>query len=153
MNRTGQVASSKSVRFATTLEEVQHISRPTDRELQVMWYSDEDNERLHHALIRDVVRHSQRLAAGTVNLQDPRSFEDHVIHCVGIDHLLSRDVQGHYQAIRSRRKEHSRRVLGAQQRLRNIAEVVEEDIGHTAEISSRQNRIRAYRVAVIAASV
>lgn len=143
----------KTVQFALDLNEVHRISHPTDRDNQAKWFSNEENEEFGHELVRDVVRSSQMFAAGAVNLLDRNTARDFVIRCVGIEKFLAKDVRRRYQDIQSAKQEHTRIVLQAQERLSRIGEVLEEDIAHVSEFSSRRARARSRTVAMIAASV
>ena len=141
MNLPSSSSSAKSVTFSSIPDEVNHITYPEDLQDHELWYSPEELERMLSAMFQDVMRQSHALSDVIANPQDIRAFEQHLIDCTGIDHLVSRNVPRRIERVRQNGQEHVRRVLAAQTRLREIREAIEEDVAHTSEVSSRQNRV------------
>lgn len=150
---SNQRNETRSVSFSSRPAEVYHIDYPDDLENYDLWFTLEEKGQMDQRMLRDVMRCSRVLSDTSINLQDPMVFEEHLIQCTGLDRLVSRDVPGRFRAIRREKQEHVHRVLLAQNRLRNISDVLEEDISHTSEISSRRARYRSYMVAALAASI
>jgi hypothetical protein len=152
---TTAASTKKSVHFSPLIE-VQQVRYPKDLNVAELWTSRQDNDRFAHAMIQDVIRSSNALAAGAFNQQNKNTaaFKEDVINCVGLEHLLvARNLPQRALAIRAERSKHIQNVLHAQYRLQEIAEVIEEDISHTSEVSSYQARYRARVFAHVAASV
>lgn len=143
----------KSVRFSAQVEG-RYIRYPSEEENRAKSYNSEDYARFHQVLARDVVKCSRRLAAvGTSAPQDRLSSEKNIIRCVGIDHLVSRDVQQRYADVRNARKQHMRLVLEEQKRQRNAGRVNSADLARVSMANSQEFKLRSYRVAVLSASV
>lgn len=143
------VAVEKSVRFSSTFE-VHRSTHPSDMEDDELWYSAEDKARFDRSMVHDVMHLSNILAEAVAN-QDRRTLGDLMICCVGLERLLSRNPPQRYRSIRSTRARHVQEVLDAYHRLKDISEVIEEDLSHTSQVSSRPSRDQARRIAVAAA--
>lgn len=142
---------SKSVRFAPQ-SQGRFIKYPTRKENQAKWNSEEDYAHFQHVMVRDVVKCSAMLAA-VKESQDTSRCEEHIVCCVGLDHLIARDVQERYRAVKAARKTHVQTVLRAQewQRSHNVNSAA--NLARVSMESSQPFRERSYKVAVLSASV
>lgn len=146
-------ADSKSVRFSPILS-IRYIKYPFMAENEALSYSSDDYERFSRVLIRDAIKCSQRLESANISgFQDRKTSERHIIRCVGLDHLISRNVSERYNELREARKAHSRLVLEVQKlQLRNDV-VVPEDLALVSMENSASFKTRAYKVALLASYV
>jgi hypothetical protein len=143
----------KSVRFSGQIEGW-YIRYPTEEENCAKSYSSEEYARFHQVLAQDVVKCSLRLVAvGTGASQDRMSSEKNIIRCVGINHLVSRNVQQRYQDVREVRKEHVRLVLEAQRWQRNTSTVNSAYLARVSMVNSQAFKMRSHKVALLSASV
>lgn len=146
-------SATKTVRFAQK-SQGRYINYPTRRENEAKWYSKADYDCFQHVMFRDVVKSSIMLAAfNTTAPRDEKTSEKHIIRCVGLDHLISRDVKERYHAIKEARKKHARVVLREQKwQMRNNIESP-MNLARVSSEDSRAARERSYKVAVLSASV
>ena len=146
-------ASSKSVRFSPKVQ-VRYTKYPSKAENEAKSYSSDDYDRFQAVLVRDAMRCSRRLAsANRSGLQDRKTSEEHIIRCVGLDHLVSRNVRKRYYVIREARKAHVRLVLRVHKwQLENNA-VNPEDLALVSMENSDSFKMRSYKVALLASYV
>ena len=137
------------VRFASKIQG-RFIRYPSSVENKAKWYDEEDYRRFKYTLVRDAVKVSANVAAARV---DQGFAEELILRCVGLDHLISRDVPARIRAVWNTRMTHVKLVLMAQklQRLNGIGGP--EDLARVASDSSRGSRERAHEIAVLFASV
>lgn len=138
---------ARSVRFATRTEG-QYIPYPTKEDIVAKSYCEEDYNRFKSTMIRDAVRYSHKIyGRDRTEPMDVKTSQHLLVRCVGIDHLISRDVQGCYHAIRDARKSHARLVLDLQtwQRINNAE--CPMDLAQVAMSDSQDHRNRSVRVA------
>lgn len=136
--------SSPSVRFAFE-SEGRYINYPTRQENLKRWYSREDEKRFRGEVLRDAIACSMKMVE---YLNDPSktvTYQD----CVGLDHLISRDVYKRYEALRAGRKEHARIVLEEQnwQRLHGVNSP--EDLARVSRRSSKSDRARSRKIGIM----
>jgi hypothetical protein len=146
--RSGNIgqSSSKKVRFASHCEG-RYIDYPSEKEISKGWYSAADFAKFKQRIARDAVKCSMvvlSIRQGRYNDLDPTDF--FLTHCVGLDHLISRDVAKRYEAVKEARKEHSRTVLEEQERLRFLNVDSIENLARVSEASSNISRKRARRI-------
>ena len=152
-NNRSSSATPKRVRFSPIVQR-QYIRCPSDAENEAKSYSSEDYERFRQIMVRDAIKCSRKLAnASTRGLQDRKTSEEHIIRCVGLDHLVSRDVGKRYQAIKDARRSHSDLVLAAYEwQLENNFESPEA-LARLSIRSSQPFQVRSYKVALLASYV
>ena len=107
------MASLKSVRFAHHNEGI-YFRRPTNEDNVAKSFHEEDYDHFKNILVRDVVKCSAKLAADTSALHDKKTSDKHFVRCVGIDHLIPRDVQQCFHDWKQSRKNHVCFVLNLQ---------------------------------------
>ena len=146
-------ASSKSVRFSPTIK-VRYTRYPSEAENEAKSYSSDDYRRFKRVLVRDALKCSRRLeSANKSGFQDRQTSEEHIIRCVGLDHLVSRNVSERYNSIREARRAHSRLVLQVQKwQLENNA-VVPENLALVSMENSYSFKVRSQKVALLASYV
>jgi hypothetical protein len=90
----------RSVRFATHTEG-RYISYPTEEDNVAKSYCEEDYMHFKNSMIRDSLRYSHKIYGSRDRNEplDSKSSKQLIIRCVGIDHLISRDVRERYHAI------------------------------------------------------
>ena len=152
-NNGSSSASSKKVRFSPIIQR-QYIRKPSSAENEAKSYSSEDYERFQQIMVRDAIKCSRKIAtAQKVGLQDRETSEKHIIRCVGIDHLVSRNVGKRYQAIKEARRAHSDLVLDAYDwQLENHFDSPEA-LARVSMKSSQPFQLRSYKVALLASYV
>ena len=107
-------STAKSVRFAAKTQG-RYIRYPSQRENHAKWNTSEDYRHFQCRLIRDVIKCSDELAAMKNKPQDLASSQRSIIRCVGLDHLISRDVEQRYRQVKEARRDHVHLVLHAQE--------------------------------------
>lgn len=142
---------SKSVRFSPH-SQGRYIKYPSRKENQAKWNSDEDYAHFQQVMLQDVFKCSDMLAA-VKESQDTSRYEEQITSCVGLDHLIARDVKERYRAVKKARRAHAQTVLRAQewQRRHNIQSAA--DLARVSQASSHPFRERSFKVAVLSASV
>jgi hypothetical protein len=140
-------STSKSVSFATSVHGV-YIKYSSSLK-HAKWYSEEEQTGFQRVMLRDVLICSRKLASCE---RSDLTVEDH-IRCVGLDHLISRDVMQRYADVRDGRRQHVRAVLEAQDRQRRRSVNSPEDLAHISSESSRAARMRSYRIARFVGSI
>ena len=78
--------------------------------------------------------------------------KDHICS-VGLDHLISRNPPKQYEAVKARRREHTRLVLKAQKWLKQNGANCPEDLARLSEASSLKARERSHKVAVLISAI
>lgn len=138
-------SSRPSVSFAAK-SYLQYIEYSTSKELRAKWYSTEEYERFKQVITRDVLVNSVKLAFYINGRHHELTAQDH-IRCIGLNHLLSRDVNKQAEAVRAARKRHVRMVLEAQTRLRLENVDCVEYIARISKASSKKSRERSRKIA------
>jgi hypothetical protein len=133
----------KSVHLASQVEG-RYIKYPSAIENQAKWYNKQDYVNFKRDMLRDVMKCSAAMAT----VQDRQVAQEHLVRCVGIDHLISRDIPQRYQAIKEGRKEHIRLVLQEQDRQRREGVNKPEQLSKVSFRSSIYSRERSHRVAM-----
>jgi hypothetical protein len=88
------IAEEKSVSFSTH-SDGRYIKYPSEHERSLRWYTSEDEQLFRHKMIQDAVYASRKMADCLSNAHRDR-FQDYV----GLEHLISRDVEERYIATR-----------------------------------------------------
>jgi hypothetical protein len=143
----------KSVRFDPHIEG-RFIEYPSSREKIKMWYSDEDYLLFKRKMGRDAAICSSLFADLAENgNKDNRTVEMLLIHCIGVNHLISRDVSQRVQDIRAIRKNHALVVLKEQYRqvLSSVPSV--ETLAAASAESSKACRNKAYKFAKLLGTI
>lgn len=141
------IAEEKSVSFSTHSDGL-YIKYPSKHERSLRWYTSEDEQRFRHQMIRDAVDASMKMADCLSNAHRDR-FQDYV----GLEHLISRDVEERYIAMWIARKRHTKIVLAEQRAQRRHRRVSVEDLAEVSSISSQLERERARKVGILVASM
>ena len=102
----------KYVRFALEVDGL-CIKYPSNEENQVKWYDNEDKKDFELVMIRDVIKCSAKMAS-LEKVRTSELFESTSSKCVGLGHLISRDVTQRYRELKAERKEHVRVILEEQ---------------------------------------
>lgn len=145
--------STKSVRFDPHIEG-RFIEYPSSREKIKMWYSDEDYLLFKRKMARDAAICSSLLADLAENgNNDNRTVEMLLIHCIGVNHIISRDVSQRVQDIRAIRQNHALVVLEEQNRqvLSSVHSV--ETLAAASAESSKACRNKAYKFAKLLGTI
>lgn len=133
-NGRNATVEEKSVSFSTHNDGL-YIKYPSECERSLRWYTSEDQRGFRHQMIRDAVVASRKMAVCLNNAPQDLAFQDYV----GLDHLISRDVDQRYMEWRLERKKHVVIVLAAQRAQRHHGRVSVDDL---AEVSSRSRSWR-----------
>ena len=137
----------KSVHFASEIEG-RYMRYPSLKEIESKWYSHEDYANFKQQMTRDIVLFSRAMAADIDNHTDKQVIQERLlIGCVGLDHLISRNVTQRYSELRASRKEHVRIVLDEQKLQRRRGVSCLEDLASVSMGSSLNSRERSHRVA------
>lgn len=108
--------TTKSVHFANFCEG-KYIPYPSPREKSERWYTKKQMRRFKKEVCRDALSCSRsilELRKAQQDKPDTKTVKDFLTLCVGIEHLLSRDLQQQYESIKDTRKKHFRTVLEEQ---------------------------------------
>ena len=152
--RNGPRTSSKSVRFATHYEGV-YVDYPSE-EVSKRWYSEKEMKHFKHRIGQDSMLCSKvimDIRDGAVTVEDEVASKKFLVNCVGLEHLISRDVPKRYNSIKKGRKEHSRLVLGEQKRQKNTCDVSSVMLAHVSKRSSEPSYMRAHNIAMMRESI
>ena len=154
-NNGSSSGGSKSVRFSPIIQ-TKYIRKPSSAENKEKSYSSEDYERFQQVVIGDAMKCSRKLAKAKANasgLRDRKTSEEHIIQCIGLDHLVSRNVGKRYQAIKAARKAHANLVLDAYEwQLENNYENPEA-LARLSIKSSQAHQLRSRKVALLSSYV
>ena len=136
--------SKKEVGFSSTSQMVL-ISYPTPKDIEESWYTSEDRKHFKCIVARDVHRYSRILfSKSELGL---RLSEDERAHCIGLEHLLSRDINQNIAQINQRRKKHVVRVLEEQARQQTMGLNSADKLKCVSMKSSHKSRLRAHVLA------
>jgi hypothetical protein len=142
------IAEGKSVSFSAH-SEGRYIKYPSEYERSVRWYTSEDQRRFRHQVIPDAVEASRNMANCLSNAPGELDFQDYV----GLDHLISRDVDERYIALQMARKKHAKIVLAEQRAQRRYRRASVEDLAAVSSRSSQLAKERARKVGILVASI
>lgn len=145
-------STAKSVRFATKTHG-RYIHYPSKCENHAKWNTSEGYKHFQTVMVRDAIRCSAKLAEIRNTPQDLASFQKNIIRCVGLDHLISRNVEQRYHQVKEARRNHVHLVLQVQEWQRRRGDEDPVNLARVSIESSRLFRERSYKVAVLAASV
>ena len=143
----------RHVQFASEIQG-RFIRYPSSAENKAKWYDEEDYRRFGSTMLRDAMEASAKVAAARVDHGTGTATNAKLIlSCVGLHHLISRDVPARNRAVGESRMTHVQTVLMAQklQKLYGIGGPAE--LASVAIENSRGARERGYRVAVLSASI
>ena len=145
-NNTLERDATKTVRFSAT-STMKLVRYPTHDEKVARWYSKHDENAFKRRRWRDVRKYSAML------IQEDSDHKGKIIHCVGIDHLLSQDIQTESEKIMKARLDHLTLVLNVQELQRRHSICEPEDVARISAHSSRVAKERAHKVARIMGSL
>jgi hypothetical protein len=137
----------KTVSFSIH-SEGRYIKYPSEHERSLRWYTSKNQRRFRHQMIQDAVVASKKMADCLNNTGD-QAFQDYV----GLEHLISRDVEERYIAMRLARKKHAKIVLAEQRAQRRHRRVSVEDLAEVSRRSSQLERERVRKVGILVASI
>ena len=143
----------RHVQFASEIQG-RFIRYPSCAENKAKWYDEEDYRRFGSTMLRDAMEASAKVTAARVDHGTGTATNAKLIlSCVGLHHLISRDVPARNRAVRESRMTHVQTVLMAQklQKLYGIGGPAE--LASVAIENSRGARERGDRVAVLSASI
>ena len=141
------IAEEKSVSFSTHSDGL-YIKYPSKYERSLRWYTTKDEQRFRHQMIQDAVVASRKMADCLNNTGD-QAFQDYV----GLEHLISRDVEERYIAMQLARKKHAKIVLAEQRAQRRHRRVSVEDLAEVSRRSSQLERERVRKVGILVATI
>ena len=145
--------AAKSVRFSSQCEGW-YIAYPSKEDNEKKSYNSEDYVYFKRVMERDVLKCSARLAVvDTTAPLDRSSYEKHIIRCVGLDHLVARDIGKRARAVRDARAAHARVVLDEQEWQRSNGADSPGDLAQVSMMNSQGAKMRSRKIAVLSASV
>ena len=142
------------VRFSSNAKG-RFIRYPTAQENKAKWYNEEDYDRFEQRVARDALVCSNLLArikSGRLNKMEFDS-EALALECIGLDHLVSDDVQKSYLALKDRRKRHACIVLEEQEEQINSGSYCWDVVATVAGANSEPSRNRAHWVGKLVESM
>jgi hypothetical protein len=140
----------KSVRFASHCDGV-FIAKTSPQERVQRWYSREQQK-----MARDAMRCSYLLGyrvSGGSKAEDTLSSKEFALLCIGLDHLIARDVSQRWESIKRSRKNHARLVLDEQNRQRSLNFNCPENLARVSAKDSASTRKRSHWIAKITAPI
>ena len=143
---TTKINAVKTVRFSST-STMKLVRYPTHDERVARWYSKNDENAFKRRRWRDVYKYSALL------MQDDDDRREKIIRCVGIDHLLSQDIQTKSQEITKAWLNHLTLILDVQELQMKHRICCPEDLAGISAHSSRVAKERAHEVARIMGSL
>lgn len=150
--------AKRSVQFADRVDG-RYIEYPSPEENAKRWYTEADQKRFRKQMGRDAAACSFIMFGGklTGECQGKMKMltsQEIVTCCVGLEHLISRDVSQRSAAIKTLRKEHASRVVKEQARLiRCRNEFIQDRLAFISEASSFKSQKKAHNVAKFIASI
>ena len=144
---TTKINAVKTVRFSST-STMKLVRYPTHDERVARWYSKNDENAFKRRRWRDVYKYSALLMQ-----DDDGDRKEKIVRCVGIDHLLSQDIQTKSQEIMKARLDHVTLVLNVQELQRMHRICYPEDLARISAQSSRVAKERAQEVARLMGSL
>lgn len=138
---TRKISTHKTVRFSRT-STMKLVPYATKDENVDRWYSSQDESAFKRQVMKDVAKYSTILLQGI-------DYEDKLIHCVGISHLLSRDTLQKYRKTQKAKLNHKVTVLCVQELQRRHGVSRPVDLAAVSARSSRGANKRAHEVARI----
>ena len=144
----------KRVRFSPCAEG-RFIKYPTAEENKAKWYDEDDYARFEQRVVRDAMLCSNLLArikSGRLNKADLDS-EALALECIGLDHLVSDDVQRSYLASREKVKEHASIVIEEQKKQKKSSSYCWDAVATVASANSEAARNRAHWVGKLVESI
>lgn len=142
------IVEERTVTFSPN-SQGRYIRYPSQSEISRRWYTESDQRRFRHQMIADAVECSSKMADCFTSAPQELAFQDFV----GLDHLISRDVEQRYMLLRAARKKHARIVLAEQARQRREHRFSVDDLARVACASSQWARERARKVGILVASI
>ena len=137
--------SNKNVRFSLT-SEMALVAYPTTKEIQERWYNSQDRAHSRQVVAKDA-KQCSRMLFSELELGNNLT-EDQRIKCVGLEHLLSRDLAENTKQLNEKRKRHVYKVLIEQDRQRKLKINNAEELEYVSRKSSYQSRKRSHLLAV-----
>eukprot|EP00804_Cyclotella_cryptica_P000760 CCRYP_001038-RA/>CCRYP_001038-RA protein AED:0.25 eAED:0.25 QI:0/-1/0/1/-1/1/1/0/190 len=119
------------------------IDNPTTEENAAKWYSRDEETHFRNQVPRDATVCSMMWMRDVKN-EVPYEV---LIRCLGVDHLLSKDVPQRYREFKSARKMHVHTVLNEQDQQRERNECSMDELAYVSEESSKRARARAHKAA------
>jgi hypothetical protein len=136
------------------------IPHPTREENAAKWYTEQDND--YFKAVATVERN--QFVTGLLSRPSESFASDELVHCVGLENYLSRNVN---QRVRETKKRHTKSLLREQARQRVLRRMLgdecsrscgtstissgtsdcEERLARLSEASSQWSRERAHRIA------
>lgn len=140
-----QSNSTKILRFSA-VNEIKYVVYPTD-EKHEKWYDQEDVGKFHFIFARDINRCSRMLI--TKSDRGLKLSEEERNLCIGIVHLLSRDVSKNIKLLNAMKESHLYAVLIEQARQRHFHINSVEELGQVSRKSSHCSRQRSHMIATL----
>jgi dihydrofolate reductase len=138
------IAEEKSVSFSTHSNGL-YIKYPPNHERSLRWYSSEDRQGFHHQMIQDAVVAWRKMTdLWRLTFQD-----DYVC----LEHLVSRDVEEVYIAMRIAMKKHVVIVLAEQRAQCRHRRVSVDDLAKVSSRSSQVERERTRKIGILVALI
>jgi hypothetical protein len=148
----------RSVRFVDQVDGI-YIEYPTPDENMKRWYTEEDRKRFRRQMGRDAAACSFIVFGGKLTGECQGKMEmlrsqDIITCCVGLEHLISKNVVQRSAVIKTLRKDHASRVVKEQARLiRCRNESIQDRLAFISTTSSSKSQKKAYNVAKFIASI
>jgi hypothetical protein len=146
------IITEQRVRFAAVTHGM-YIPYPSEEENGKKWYSKANESRSRIQVARDAASCAQLLVDAARNDPEDIQLQQVLVHCVGFEGLLSRNVLRQYQTVREAKRNHVRVVLQEQRRQRIDGDVSSRGLARVSKTSSEQARQRAHRVALVNAAI
>jgi hypothetical protein len=133
-----------------------YIEYPSPEENMKRWYTEADQKRFRKQMGRDAAACSFIVLGGKVTGERQGKMkiltsQAIVTCCVGLEHLISRDVSQRSVAIKTLRKEHASREVTRLIRCRN--KFIQDRLAFISTASSSKSQKKAHNVAKFIASI
>lgn len=137
----------KAVRFSET-SSMKLMRYPTKEENARKWHTKADEKGFKHRRWQDVAKCSAMLLETPQENEDESTNKEKLMRCLGLEHLLARDIFQKSKEVVMAREHHRNVVLNVQQFQRRHHIYSPEDLATMAKTSSREARKRAHRNAL-----
>lgn len=147
----GRSTTTKSVHFSPK-PEVLYIPFPSEEEVTELWYTKEDQHGFKIRVIRDAKKCSRMLDAHSKQ-SNKICNTDLLCHCVGLYHLISRDIRQSYETLQTERKEHTKSIMDELHRQSSCGRSSSWELARVSCASSRPAGKRSHKIAILVRSI
>jgi hypothetical protein len=142
----------KSVSFSM-YSELRFVPYPSRQEIRKRWYNKEDQKGFQDQTIYEAMQFSAMLSRNPIMKGQDEKNRRIARSCIGLEHLIAKDVIQHMKASMTAKKRHIMTVLEEQDRQRKCNARSNVNLARVSHTSSKSARERSHAVAMMVKSV